>query len=736
MSLGRQWRTLLRALVIAACALSPVGCASWNGPRIDPSGQRILVWPGQTPPPTTPPPPPPGTILVPPPGTSVVGPATSTPPPSLVTTPPPPVVTTTPPPPPPTIGLPQGNLQAPPVYPDAGVPASPPPIITTPPPPTTSPGAAPIITTPTAAAPVALPPPPVDAQFAFPAPTIAQVGHPLILTTLVTRRTDRVPLAGWTVRYEVTNTGAALGSSGANRVEVPTDASGRASIEISPLSTSPGEAVVNMVAIAPAELTTGPTSTAEVARGTATITWRNGVPGAPAWAPQPLAMSGGMPAPSLVGPGLPPPPDTAASAPPQPYSSSDRAPNRFEPPPSLSNDDGPKRTYAPPPTSKSSESAPVGKPELAVEVRLRNPGSVEVGGYANFDVLVSNRGAAVARNVKVIDQFDEGLTHIQAQPGKRAVEYNAIGQLPPGESRSVALTFGVHAAGQLCHEVTVSADDAASVVERGCVQGVEPKPVGQPVIEVTKQGPRRHYVGELALFSVVIKNSGEVPVTNLVINDRYDPSLDPRSMTAGASKQADDSLEWRISRMEVGERREFKVSAACISPSNSACSAVTVTGDGGILIGQQRCVEILPALGQTASPPGGVSPPPAAGSDLKLTLQSTANPARVGVPAILYVFVENVGRDTQRQVRLRVQLPPEAAPIAGEIDPAGEIVGAFEVRFANIGDIAPGERRQVKIPYSPTAARVVTFSALVEAYGMTQPISTESAPIQIEAAAQ
>jgi len=629
-------------------------------------------------------------------------------------------------------------LQAPPVYPDAGVPATPAPVITTPPP-SVPPSTSSAIATPNAAVP--LPPPPslpvVDAQFAFPAPTIAQAGHPLILTTLVTRRSDRAPLAGWMIRYEVASSGATLGESGGSRVEVPTDASGRASIEISPLSTAAGEAVVNMVAIAPPELTTGPSPTAEVARGTAAISWRQGVPGAPPWAPQPLAFSGAMPAPALDGPPLTAPASSEPAGSGLPYSN-DRAPNRFAPPPSLADRDTPPKTYGSPASPTSPPPAvqsPAGKPVLAVEVRRRSPAQVDVGGFASFDVIVTNRGTTTARNIKVLDRFDAGLSHIRAEAGELAVKYDAMHDLAPGDSETVPLTFGVRAAGEQCHTVTVTADNVAPIVERGCVTAVAAKPAAQPVIEVTKQGPRRHYVGEMALFSVVIKNTGEVSVTNLVISDRYDPALDPRSMTAGAVKQADDSLEWRIPELIVGERREFKVSAACVSPASSACSSVTVTADGGIIHNEQRCVEILP--GQQSVGPGGVGPAPALPAQpIKLTLQSTANPARVGVPAILYVFVENVGREAQRQVSLRVQMPTETSPIPDQIKPAGELIGAFEVRFANIGDLAPGERRQFEIPYNPTAARVVTFRALVEAYGLTQPISMESTPIQIEAAAQ
>ena len=327
-----------------------------------------------------------------------------------------------------------------------------------------------------------------DAQFAFPAPTIAQAGHPLVLTTLVTRRSDRAPLAGWTVRYEVTGTAAGLSPSGGNRVEVPTDASGRASIEISPLSTAPGEAVVNMVAIAPPELTVRD----ELHRRSRPRHGYNHLAEGRSRCPRLGAATGcfrrRMAAPSLDGPPLTgaPPSD---STPPPPYSPSDRPPSRFEPPPSLSDSDNnsniPPKTYAPPPRAQ----APTSKPELSVEVRRRSPAQVNVGEFASFDVIVTNRGNAPARNIKIHDGFDRGLSHLKAQNNELAVEYDNMRDLAPGESAEAALTFGVHRAGELCHEATVTADDAATVVERGCITAVDNRPTARPAIEVTKQGP-------------------------------------------------------------------------------------------------------------------------------------------------------------------------------------------------------------------------------------------------------
>ena len=472
MILRRTRRTSVCALAALACAVAGSGCASL--PRIDPTGERVLIWPGQAPPVVAAPPtsPPPAFAPAPfatAPAPSLPPPVVTSPPPgsTFPTTPPPPVITT----PPPPVGLPPGNLQAAPVYPDAGLQPTPPPVITVPSSP--PPAGAPFTSAPTTAIP--LPPPPtVDAQFAFPSPTIAQAGYPLVLTTLVTRQSDRAPLPGWTVRYEVSNANASVGGPGNSRVEVPTDANGRASIEISPTSVGPGNAIVNMTVVQPPTLTAGATA-AEVGRGSATITWREGVPGAPAWTPgaamaasafQGIPSDGSptMPAPSLSGP-----PSSDTSSPDLTYGDS-RQPNRFQPPPSLSKDSTSK-TFAPPPKQE-----PAGKPEIVIELRRRGPAQVEVGGFASFEVIVTNRGEATARNIKLLDRFDAGLSHVRAVDNELAVKYEAMRDLAPGDSETVPLTFGVRAAGELCHEVSVTADGVAPVIESGCVTATEARP--------------------------------------------------------------------------------------------------------------------------------------------------------------------------------------------------------------------------------------------------------------------
>ena len=116
----------------------------------------------------------------------------------------------------------------------------------------------------------------VDAQWALPPPAVAEVGRPHVLTTTVARRTNGAPLAGWLVRYEVPS-GASLGYQGGNVVEVPTDANGRASVEVAPSGATGGNTTVTIAVVRPPQGGADSSPRLEVGRGTTTIIWSSGV---------------------------------------------------------------------------------------------------------------------------------------------------------------------------------------------------------------------------------------------------------------------------------------------------------------------------------------------------------------------------------------------------------------------------------------------------------------------------
>ena len=134
-----------------------------------------------------------------------------------------------------------------------------------------------------------------------------------------------------------------------------------------------------------------------------------------------------------------------------------------------------------------------------------------------------------------------------------------------------------------------------------------------------------------------------------------------------------------------------------MTPAASACSRVTVTADGGVSY-RRREVRGNSAASAAAAPVASGRRAAAAycHSSLKLSIRTTANPARVGTPMSLFVFVENTGLQSQRSVTLRVLVPQEMTPDASQIKPLGssQVVGT-EVRFDNVGELRPGETRAV-----------------------------------------
>jgi uncharacterized repeat protein (TIGR01451 family) len=390
----------------------------------------------------------------------------------------------------------------------------------------------------------------IDAQWVFPPSAQAEPGRPHVLTTTVMRRSDEAPLAGWTVRYDVPRGGASLGYASGDHIDVPTDAAGRASVEVSPTDVGGGTATINITIIRPPLAGPHAIPQLEVGRGLATITWGTGQTAAPINA-APVLQPTPTPAPAL--PSTQPPFGGAS----------------------------PSDPYRPP------ANAQTGPPRF--ELRLVNVGSqvAPVGAFVSFDLTVTNRGESTARNILVHDRFDPGLSHQGDTEGQNAVKYDAMRDLAPGESETLPLTFTVRAPGQHCHAVTVTADGANAATASGCVTGQ------QSALRVELQTVRRQAVGQNADFNIIVRNLGEVPATNIEITQQFAQALQALSRSADQALAADGSLHIRLERLDVGEVRTLQTQARCVNPSANACSQATMTA-GGTSQQADACLEIVP----------------------------------------------------------------------------------------------------------------------------------------------
>lgn len=491
----------------------------------------------------------------------------------------------------------------------------------------------------------------VDVQWTFPATNVTSGGQQ-VLTTTVRRQTDGTPLEGWIVKYQVSDgTGALANSQSGQVVEVPTDANGRASIDVTP--TGSGTVTqINTQLIRPASFAGSDMPRLEIANGTTTINWNDsGTPYLP-----PVDDIGSRPTP---------------------------APTLTEPP-------------APPITAQ--------QPELDLEIR--GPSDAQMNGQVRLEVIIHNRGNGMANGVVLSDRFDEGFSHI-ADPNRYLKIEKTVSSIAPGSSHTEYLTFNVLRAGNICHDFTANCREGSSSQKRACINVTQPLPQKRPGMEVRKDGPELKEVGQTALFTLTVRNTGEVPLTNVEIVDEYDQALSPQPTRQGYQKIG-NRIIWQIPRIEVGQTERFDINCQCLAPKEQACSTAQVsanTGSGVLPSADDHCIHIVPSRdvvppdGNNVLPPsgGGVFPPSqgaAAGLQLDIFSLST-NVLRVGTIAKYEVVVANNSPSNDDQVQLSIQFPsglvPELNSIRNNANVTANLNGNVLV-FQTIQSIRPQER--------------------------------------------
>jgi uncharacterized repeat protein (TIGR01451 family) len=419
----------------------------------------------------------------------------------------------------------------------------------------------------------------IDAQWTFPASVVAECGKPHVLTTTVFRRTNGTPLAGWIVRYTV-GSGGSLGYEGGNTIDARTDALGHASVEVSPSQSGGGVTQVGITIVRPQTVSPNTIPLVELARGAAAITWSANAP--------PVAP--GIPLGPSAAPSLPPPPPMAPTPLGPPTSGPAPAPSSG-PPPSL--EPTPANTI---PTQPSPYTpAPAGRARIEATLRATSPEQVAIGQFVSYELTITNRGDGVARNVKVTDEFDTGLTHEGDVRNTHNIE-KPVRDLAPNDSERVTLTFKLVESGRQCHRVTVTADGADPQKLQGCAAAI------QAAIGVKISAPVRRVVGEVAEFSATIRNTGTSPATNVELRVQFDPAIEP-VIESGVSRLDDGSVAIRLDReLAASERRVFRLQGRCRNPSTHACVRASVTALGGAVSQDEACLEILPAMPDSPAP--------------------------------------------------------------------------------------------------------------------------------------
>jgi len=602
----------------------------------------------------------------------------------------------------------------------------------------------------------------VDAQWVIPPPIIGRTGQTHTLTTTVSRHNGPAPVSGWLVRYEIVDgPPAGFAPNGAKMVEVRTDGFGKASARITGSGTQGGVSRIRIQIIRPAgpggagrqvigedwtlvtwsaanlSVLTGGPQTADV---DSTITYRVDV-----------TNRGDLPARQVVVSDVMPPQMSFVGSTPKggifgnriEWRIGDLAPgqtSRIEIQcRAVRQGEARHCVTARSADGLAAEGCATTRISMnALSVSMTGPDKAEVGQKVQYHVTVTNRSDLPLKKVMLRDEYDPGLRHAGVATPGRPIQQK-LGELAAGEKREFAVTFTVQQPGRHCHRLLVTAEGGHSATATGCVTAkaaaaVQPEP--QPGMSVSKTGPKVSSVGQIVEFRIEVRNTGNMPLTNVRIVDQFAPALQPKNATDGF-KVEEGRLVWTVDRIAPGESVAMRVQCETLAEERSACNRATVTADPNLAMADEQCVRIDPKEPAPAIPdddhPPVVPPSNGHGADrsgtLKLTVVDLDDPLRVGGSTTYLITIENDRDVADKNVTLSFTVPAKlrfekftSDDRRMTVKPEGP--GSRTLTVTPIAELRPGESVTVRVETTATAAGLVRFRAKLESLRLTEPVET------------
>src|SRR3954447_25702628 len=130
-----------------------------------------------------------------------------------------------------------------------------------------------------------------------------------------------------------------------------------------------------------------------------------------------------------------------------------------------------------------------------------------VGEVLPFRVTVSNAGDGPAQRIRIQGRFDDGLE----AAGKTTLD-ETIDSLGAGQSKTIALPLSSARGGKFGVEVAAAGERGLAAVPQSVTVNVK-----EVQLALSAHGPAKGYVGQEATWQLVIRNTGDVPFTNVVV---------------------------------------------------------------------------------------------------------------------------------------------------------------------------------------------------------------------------
>ena len=207
----------------------------------------------------------------------------------------------------------------------------------------------------------------------------------------------------------------------------------------------------------------------------------------------------------------------------------------------------------------------VGKPAIAID--QSGPETAVLGAEVTYDITVKNTGTGTVRNVVVTDPVPTGMSHAS---GKSELTFN-VGDLAPGQAKPLAVTFKGNQRGQVCNTATADSGNAGRVSKNACTI------ILAPGLKVEKTGTKEQILGRNADYEIVVSNSGDTTLHNVLVSDRT--ATETSIVAAPGATLSGNRVAWNIAELKPGAKQSFSLKLTS-RVAGTHCNKVTASSGG------------------------------------------------------------------------------------------------------------------------------------------------------------
>ncbi len=332
----------------------------------------------------------------------------------------------------------------------------------------------------------------------------------------------------------------------------------------------------------------------------------------------------------------------------------------------------------------------VREPKLVL--RTSAPEKVLVGDAATFTLTVSNPGDGSSDQVKIHAVLSEGLEH--ARGNKFDFE---VGNLSPGESRSVQVICGTKSGGAQKCDAVAEAEGGLKSADVAAVNVIMPR------LDMQIVGPGLKYLERKAIYTLKVTNPGDAPATNVTVSDVVPSGFKVLAASDGGRHDfSTRAVSWFLGEVGPGQTKQVQLEVQAINSGEFTHKASAIGARG--LRAESQCLTKVEGL-----------------SALMIEMVDTEDPIEVGGDTAYEIRITNTGSKTETDIKL-IAMVPEKMEFKTAQGPVKFREDNKQVVFEPLEKLAPRADAIFRVNVKALEAGTVRFKIQVTSTNIVEPI--------------